>query len=32
LGAYAVVVGTAITRPHLITERFASALRKQLQG
>ncbi len=30
LGAYAVVVGTAITRPHLITERFASALRRQL--
>lgn len=27
-GAYAVVVGSMITRPHLITERFASALRK----
>ena len=25
-GAWAVCVGTAITRPHLITERFAKAL------
>jgi 2,4-dienoyl-CoA reductase-like NADH-dependent reductase (Old Yellow Enzyme family) len=29
-GAYAVVVGAAITRPHLITENFAAAVRKQL--
>jgi N-acylglucosamine-6-phosphate 2-epimerase len=29
-GAYAVVVGTAITRPHLITEGFAAAVRKHL--
>ena len=27
LGAYAVVVGTAITRPHMATERFVKALR-----
>ncbi len=26
LGAYAVVVGTAITRPHIVTERFVRAL------
>jgi N-acylglucosamine-6-phosphate 2-epimerase len=30
VGAYAVVVGSAITRPHLITENFAAALRKLL--
>jgi N-acylglucosamine-6-phosphate 2-epimerase len=30
LGAYAVVVGAAITRPHLITENFAAAIRKHL--
>jgi len=30
MGAYAVVVGAAITRPHLITENFAAALRKLL--
>lgn len=29
LGAYAVVVGTAITRPWIVTERFARALRGQ---
>jgi N-acylglucosamine-6-phosphate 2-epimerase len=29
-GAYAVVVGSAITRPHLITESFSAAVRKQL--
>ncbi|MDH3637519.1 MAG: N-acetylmannosamine-6-phosphate 2-epimerase [Gammaproteobacteria bacterium] len=28
LGAYAVVVGSAITRPHAITERFVSAIKK----
>ena len=28
-GAFAVVVGTAITRPHKITERFVNALKKQ---
>ncbi len=27
LGAHAVVVGTAITRPHIVTERFVKALR-----
>lgn len=26
IGAYAVVIGTAITRPHLITKRFVSAI------
>jgi len=30
MGAYAVVVGSAITRPHLITENFAAALKKHL--
>lgn len=30
-GAYAVVVGSAITRPHLITEGFANAVRGQRQ-
>jgi N-acylglucosamine-6-phosphate 2-epimerase len=29
LGAYAVVVGTAITRPHVIVERFVQALRME---
>lgn len=28
LGAHAVVVGTAITRPHVVTERFVKALRQ----
>lgn len=28
LGAYAVVVGSAITRPQLITGRFMAAIRK----
>ena len=30
LGAYAVVVGSAITRPQLITQKFASAVQQQL--
>lgn len=29
-GAWAVVVGTAITRPHIITQRFVQALRQSL--
>lgn len=32
LGAHAVVVGSAITRPKLITEKFASAVREALKG
>ncbi len=28
IGAYAVVIGTAITRPHMITKRFVSAIPK----
>lgn len=32
LGAHAVVVGSAITRPKLITEKFAAAVREAMEG
>lgn len=32
LGAFAVVVGSAITRPHLITQRFAEAIGQRRKG